>query len=123
MRNNHLQKITQKTKERARRTSLKTMGEQRCSGTVFISCSTCAAIVLLLLQTRIYLRLLATRGVAKLLKHQSLDTSIFRCQPILVFTPKVCILSREVANTNLLLLWLDLNGNRTHDLSNVMLAS
>jgi hypothetical protein len=27
MRNNHLQKITQKTKERARRTSLKAMGE------------------------------------------------------------------------------------------------
>jgi hypothetical protein len=39
--NNHLQNITQKTKDRAIRTSLKTMGEHRCSGRVCSSWSTC----------------------------------------------------------------------------------
>ena len=39
--NNHLQNITQKTKERARRTSLKNMGEHRYSGRVCSSCATC----------------------------------------------------------------------------------
>ena len=39
--NKHLQNIAQKTKERARRTSLKTMSEHKSSGRVFISCKTC----------------------------------------------------------------------------------
>ena len=93
--NNHLQNITQKTKDRARRTSLKTMGEHRCSGMVCSSCSTCDTHRITLLTNPIYLPLLAKRGVANLHKHQSLDTSIFWCQPVLVFTPKVCILSGE----------------------------
>jgi hypothetical protein len=39
--NNHLKNITQKTKERGRRTSLKNMAEHRCSERVCSSCSTC----------------------------------------------------------------------------------
>ena len=83
--NNHLLNIAQKTKERARRTSLKTMSEHKSSGRVIFSFS----------QTRIYLRLSAKRGVANLLKHQSLDTSRFRCQHVLVFNINVCIPSGE----------------------------
>ena len=94
--NNHLQNITQKTKDRARRTSLKTMGEHRCSGRVCSSCSTCDTHRITLFTNPIYLPLLAKRGVANLHKHQSLDTSIFWCQPVLVFTPKVCIVSEKI---------------------------
>jgi hypothetical protein len=39
--NNHLQNIAQKTKERARRASLKTMSEHKSSRRVIISCKTC----------------------------------------------------------------------------------
>jgi hypothetical protein len=39
--NNDLQNNTQKIKDRATRTSLKTGGELRCSGKVSSSCSTC----------------------------------------------------------------------------------
>jgi hypothetical protein len=38
--NNDLQKITHKTKDRVRRTPLKTRGELGCSGRVSRSCST-----------------------------------------------------------------------------------
>ena len=67
--NNHLQNITQKTKETARRTSLNTMGEHRCSERVCSSCSTCDTHRITLFTNPIYLRLLAKRGVANLLKH------------------------------------------------------
>ena len=61
-------------------------------------------------------------GVANLLKHQSLDISVFRWQPLFVFTPEICMLSGEIANVNCIILWLDLSGDRTRDLSNAMLV-
>ena len=41
--NNDLQNTTQKAKDRARRTPLKTGGKLRCSGRVGSSCSTCGS--------------------------------------------------------------------------------
>ena len=45
--NNDIQSITQKTKGRATRISLKTGGKPRCSGRVRSSCSTSDTVVLL----------------------------------------------------------------------------
>jgi hypothetical protein len=94
--NNHLQNITQKTKDRARRTSLKTMGEHRCSGRVCSSCSTCDTHRITLFTNPIYLPLLAKRGVANLHKHQSLDTSIFWCQPSWFLLQKSAYLAEKI---------------------------
>ena len=45
--NNDIQSITQKTKGRETRISLKTVGKPRCSGRVRSSCSTSDTVVLL----------------------------------------------------------------------------
>ena len=37
-------------------------------------------------------------------------------QPVFALTPKCCVLSGEVTNTNFSSLWFDPSGARTHDL-------